>query len=279
MPDAGWYQNPDGSASMRYWDGDAWTSNISLRPTAPPRQPKPRQPTQPVASLPSPALMWALTTLVVDVTVVAVFSVIYRLVARPPLILGLLLYYGCVYGVLYASCRTFSRRHGSGSLRTDYGLCLEWRDSYRGLGVWLLGSICAAVAASPFIQRSRFQGTNTQALQHYRHNPGVYVALAFIAIVAAPFFEELFFRGLLFRALLGRLPVAVAITLQAVVFGLIHYNPYYGTHNVSVVVALGTIGIVLGWSANRFARLGPGMVAHCLQNTLAVVAALARRAS
>src|SRR5690349_14564875 len=108
MPDAGWYQNPDGSASMRYWDGDAWTSNISLRPSAPPRQPKPREPRQPAAPLPSPALTWALTTLVVDIAVIAVFSVCYRLVARPPIVPGLLLYYGCVYGVLYASCRTFS---------------------------------------------------------------------------------------------------------------------------------------------------------------------------
>jgi len=279
MPEAGWYQNPDGSASMRYWDGSAWTSNISLRPSGAPRQSKPHESRKSAAPLPAPALVWALTTFAVDIAVVVVFSVFYRFVARPPIIPGLVLYYGCVYGFLYVSCRRFSRRHGSGSLRTDYGLSFTWRDSYRGLGVWLLGTVCAAIAASPFISRSRFQGTNTQALQHYRHSPGVYVVLALVAVVAAPFFEELFFRGLLFRALLGRLPVAVAIASQAVVFGLIHYNPYYGTHNVSVLVALGTLGAVLGWSANRFARLGPGMVAHCLQNTLAVVAALARRAN
>lgn len=46
---AGWYQNPDGSATIRYWDGQAWATNIeplpdSVRPTT----------NQPVADLPTP---------------------------------------------------------------------------------------------------------------------------------------------------------------------------------------------------------------------------------
>jgi membrane protease YdiL (CAAX protease family) len=225
--------------------------------------------------LPRPALAWTVITSAVGVIVVAGFTLVYRHVARPPIIPGLLLYYGCLYGLLFSSCRAFSLRHGSGNLRRDYGLSLRLKDSYRGVGVYLLANIAAGLAIAPFIHQSRLQGTNTQTLTNYRHRPADFIVIALIATLAAPFFEELFFRGLLFHALLGRMHRGWAILTQAAVFGSAHYNPYSGTHNVSVIVAVTAMGLVLGWSAMRFRRLGPGMVAHFLKNVTAVLAILA----
>jgi hypothetical protein len=210
----------------------------------------------------------------IDVVVVIAFTLCYRHVARPPVLLGLLLYYGAIYGVLFTACSRFSRRHGTGSLTADYGLDLRWRDSYRGLGVLLLANIVTSIAIGAFAHQPRFQGSNTQALTHFRDSASIYAGLALVAIGAAPFFEELFFRGLLLRGLLGRTSVGVAVVIQASVFGLAHYDPYTGTHNVGVIVAVGATGLVLGWSAVYFHRLGPGMVAHGLRNLGAVLAVL-----
>jgi membrane protease YdiL (CAAX protease family) len=220
-------------------------------------------------------LAWAVKTIAVAVAVVVAFTIVYRHIARPPIIAGLLLYYAALYGTLYVSCRAFSTRHGSGSLATDYGVDLRARDSYRGLGVYLLANIASAIAVAPFLHTSRFQGTNTQSLTDYRHDAGVFFVLVLVAVVAAPFFEELFFRGLLFRALLGRMRPAWAVLVQGVVFGSAHYNPYMGTHNVTVIVAVAAMGVVLGWSALHFRRLGPGMIAHFLKNLTAVLAVVA----
>ena len=271
LPPAGWYPDPWHQAPSRWWDGHTWTGSVSASmPPAPPRPPRPR-----AAPLPGPALSWAVTTVVVAAAVVVAFTWFYRHVARPPVVPGLLLFYACLYGTLFGSCTLFSMRHGSGSLAADYGLDLRLRDSYRGLGVYLLANIASAIAVAPFLHTSRFQGTNTQSLTDYRDEVAVYLTLALIAVVAAPFFEELFFRGMLFRALLGRVPWGWAVVAQALVFGSAHYNPYIGSHNVSVIVAITAMGVVLGWSAMYFRRLGPGMVAHFLKNLTAVLAILA----
>ena len=229
-----------------------------------------------MASLPPPALAWALGALAASVAAAACLTVAYRNVARPPVIPGVLLFYGCLYGILFGTCVRYSRRHGTGSLSADFGLNIRLRDSYRGLGVLVLANLAAGLAISPFVHQSRFQGSNTQALGHYRHDAKVYVVLALVAVLAAPFFEELFFRGLVYRALLGRIPRGWALLVQGAVFGSMHYNPYAGAHNVSVVVAITAMGVVLGWSADRFRRLGPGMVAHSLKNLTAVLVLLAQ---
>jgi membrane protease YdiL (CAAX protease family) len=268
LPSPGWYQDPSQEAPFRWWSGEVWTASTATRTDA-------ARPTATVSPLPKPALAWAIGAVACAVVVVAGFTFTYRHIARPPAIPGLLLYFACLYGVLFGACRGFSLRHGSGSLAADFGLDLRLRDSYRGLGIFFVANIASAIAVAPFIHQSHLQGTNTQALTNYRHQPAVFVVVTLIATVAAPFFEELFFRGLLFRALLGRMRPGWALVIQAAVFGSAHYNPYQGSHNVSVIAAITAMGIVLGWSALHFQRLGPGMVAHFLKNVTAVLAILA----
>jgi len=49
----------------------------------------------------------------------------------------------------------------------------------------------------------------------------------------------------------------------------VHVDPLRGAGNVSVVVSTGVLGVVFGWSALRYGRLGPSMVAHAVQNSVA----------
>jgi membrane protease YdiL (CAAX protease family) len=88
-----------------------------------------------------------------------------------------------------------------------------------------------------------------------------------VAATIVPFAEELFFRGLGVRALafLGSL---VAILGTALVFGLGH----------GILVALPVFvafGVALAWVRLRSDSVWPGIVAHGLFNTLALVAVYA----
>src|SRR5439155_8914511 len=97
-----------------------------------------------------------------------------------------------------------------------------------------------------------------------------------LVLAGAPFVEELFFRGLLLRSLLPVLGTRGAIAAQALVFAGLHLRPSYGLGNVSLVVAIGTMGVVQGMVAERYRRLGPVMVAHSLFNLPGLLAIATR---
>lgn len=167
-----------------------------------------------------------------------------------------------------------SRRYGSASLRRDYGLALGRVDP-----LWGVVAAAAALAVAELVlvvfSGSKFAGSNDEVLtQQQGHKAGL-VVVSLIVAVGAPFFEELFFRGFLRTALQARFGAHGAVWLQAGFFGLAHLGEATTTAgNVSVVLAMVLVGAVLGYAAKFTGRLGPGMVAHCLFNLLAVVSVL-----
>jgi membrane protease YdiL (CAAX protease family) len=181
-----------------------------------------------------------------------------------------------LWAALIGACVRYSRRRGSDDLRSDFGWQVRWRDLWRGFGVFWIG-VCAVGLVESFITDPRYQGTNTEVPRHFKGDTAGFLLVAIITAVGAPLVEELFFRGLLLRGLTGKFGTRPAVLLQAVVFGLAHVNPLQGTHNVSVLAFAFTLGIVLGWAAIHFRSLGPGMVAHGIQNTLAMVVVLTTR--
>jgi membrane protease YdiL (CAAX protease family) len=101
-----------------------------------------------------------------------------------------------------------------------------------------------------------------------------FAVVTLIAEVGAPVVEELFFRGLIRTALTRRLGPHGAIWAQAVLFAFAHFGEATGWANVSVLVALGLLGVVLGYTAWLTNRLGAGMVAHGLFNLTAALVIL-----
>lgn len=179
---------------------------------------------------------------------------------------------GVLYGILLWTAAQVRSRAGGGSYADLFGWRFEWpADIANGLLVALLGTVLSTVAAVVFIESERFSGENTELMRHFRHDLPAYVVVVLLAVVAAPIVEELFFRGVLLPVLADRLGADRALFVQAALFGLMHVDPYAGTHNVSVVVGVGAIGWVLGWSAHHYRRLGPGIVAHAVRNGLTVV--------
>jgi membrane protease YdiL (CAAX protease family) len=178
--------------------------------------------------------------------------------------------------VLLVTCRRYSRRHGTGDLRHDYGVAFVRRDLWSGLGRFGMGLLYVGLVQS-FINDPRLQGTNTGVERHFRGQLAPFLVLAVCDVVGAPVIEELFFRGLLLRGLLARMRPRYAVFVQAAVFGLAHVNPFIGLHNVSVFAFATTLGVVLGFAALRYRRLGPGVVAHGLQNLVAMTFVFAGR--
>lgn len=101
-----------------------------------------------------------------------------------------------------------------------------------------------------------------RALEQLVEQPSLGAAIVLFALVPAVC-EELLFRGVLARALAGRLPLAGAAALSALVFAGYH---------LSIVQALPTLtfGAALGVLAIRADSVLPAIVAHALNNTIAI---------
>jgi membrane protease YdiL (CAAX protease family) len=178
---------------------------------------------------------------------------------------------GVLYGILLWVTRQVQIRTGGGSAADTFGFRFERKDVGYGFLVFLMATVLSTLVVAVFIESERLRGENTELIRHFRDDIPAYVVVVLLAVVAAPLVEELFFRGVLLPVLTDRLGAARALLAQAVLFGLVHVDPYAGTHNVSVVVAVAAMGWVLGWSAHHYGRLGPGIVAHAMRNALTVV--------
>ena len=87
----------------------------------------------------------------------------------------------------------------------------------------------------------------------------------FLAVVAAPFMEEIFFRGFLFNALRARFPLRVAIVLQAILFGFAH------PINLSYMCGTAIIGLVLGVVYQWRKTILTPMLVHGFYNGLMMI--------
>ncbi len=76
--------------------------------------------------------------------------------------------------------------------------------------------------------------------------------------------EELLFRGYVQSRLTKRLPPIVAIGIASAVFAVFHLDPVH-------VVAVFPIGVWMGWLSFRSGSIFPAMLAHLINNVLAVL--------
>jgi membrane protease YdiL (CAAX protease family) len=145
-----------------------------------------------------------------------------------------------------------------------------------GLLVSFIARFAGFILLIPLVMINRHLiGSDVAPLRGARHDPSVLVAVVLLVVIGAPFIEELFFRGLLLRSLRSLAGAAGAIFVQGLVFGALHMRPSYGLGNVSIFVVIAAMGIIQGVVAERFRRLGPGIVAHGFFNLFALLLALA----
>ncbi|HEU5071707.1 MAG TPA: type II CAAX endopeptidase family protein [Verrucomicrobiae bacterium] len=93
---------------------------------------------------------------------------------------------------------------------------------------------------------------------------GRFGSMFFTIVIVAPVMEELLFRGLILRGLLGRFRPWTAVLMSAMLFGLMHVNPWQ-------MVPTFFLGWVFGWFYLRTGSLWPCVAAHALNNLLFLV--------
>ena len=96
---------------------------------------------------------------------------------------------------------------------------------------------------------------------------GGMLALLTIAVALGPgLAEELFFRGYMQTRLVRRYGPALALAVTAACFGLLHFDLVH-----TPVAAV--LGVFLGWATERTGTIVPAMVAHVVNNLVAVLTA------
>ena len=163
-----------------------------------------------------------------------------------------------------------TRTFGTGSIGDDLGLRFRPVDLALAVVIALGGILASAltqVLLSPF---PRLLGSNTGFIEDQRGTVAGVIVITVSTLVGAPIVEELFFRGLVLRGLFPKLGW-VGVGVQALVFGLIHFDPTEGLGNVGVIIGVGAFGLVQGAAAARIGRIGPTILSHSLFNALAVV--------
>jgi membrane protease YdiL (CAAX protease family) len=267
LPPAGWY--PVDADQLGYWDGTRWT--VLPAPAAPhtPFGEEERH----VPTLRSWVGVVVGFGVAIGLTALVAFSLrdvdttsnAWLVVGVVPIWLGLL-----------AGCVVASTRSGI-SLKESWGLPRTRRGWFRavgiGIGFGVIIRVVSGLAVAPLIPFI----DEEERLPWGQLAPLLDVDTTFlwmfglIAVVGAPLFEEAFFRGVLQTTLLGRVAVPVAVGVQGVVFGLIHYSfGESGMLNLMTVIAITVAGVGFGWLAWWSQTLVTAVVAHATFNAVAL---------
>jgi membrane protease YdiL (CAAX protease family)/Tfp pilus assembly protein PilF len=100
-------------------------------------------------------------------------------------------------------------------------------------------------------------------------DPLAVAVAAFLAVVCAPFLEELLFRGMLQRVLINGIGTHLGVVAAAVLFGAMHLG------EPLTVPPLIVLGLAAGWLREASGSLWPAVLLHMLNNALAAAGALA----
>ena len=286
-PTAAWYPDPGGPPSrLRWWDGVRWTGWVSVdgvvlaSPVPAPGTEATASPDDPRMELGAKALGLTLASVAWSIALtvasgVAAVALGFDSDAQLLVAGALGLYTGLVLG-----CVVVHRQHGTpGRFREDFGLTYGRGDWWRGLvaslaarGGGMVLAIIVAVGLGDLLDGREIDQLPTSG--DGDPTAAFLITFAIVAVIVAPIVEELFFRGLLLRALEGVMPDWAALLVQGVLFGLAHISFGAGLVNVLVVLPIGFAGLALGWLAQRYRRLGPGILGHAWFNLVAVVVTL-----
>ena len=265
-PQPGWYQDPWAQSWYRWWNGESWTPTVhpSEVVLAEPRPPHVSRTFAPIASV---AILAA--------TFVAIVITRYVLdeidLARDWVVV--VIAYTLLFGMMTGASIGLSRLLGTGSLKEDFGFTIKVDDIGWG-ALTCAGSIVARIILLAFLSSQVDDPVRDPGRSIDIHGAAL-AAFAVAALVGAPLIEELVFRGVLQRSLTKVVGAPAAIAAQALLFAAYHFVPDGSGYSTFYFAALAVFGAAAGIAAERTGRLGPGMVAHFLNNLLPILVLVA----
>lgn len=271
-PRAGWYPDPYGGVWARYFDGRRWTPYTTYDPrvasfAAPPEE-------HPV--LPLRVMLGAMVVLFGSLLLER--DLIDRLLDRDwPVFfyMGIAVVVG--YGPSVLWLWFASRRWGTGDVFADLGIRFRWQDLGWGPLIWLCTAVAVAATVGIIQVFDIPYRSNLDVGQSlFAPERTATASLVLSSVVFAPVIEEPIFRGAVMRGLLSRTHATVAITIQGVLFGAVHFDPDYGKEGIGLVIALSVAGIGLGTACYLMRRLGPVIIAHAVLNSVAMMVVISR---
>jgi membrane protease YdiL (CAAX protease family) len=280
-PAPAWYANPDDAATWRWWDGHRWTAFTEpapapYRPWFPPRDRSAGDAGE--VRLRGGGWVALAGFVLAEVASIAIVLGALALGASERSVLLLVLSELGLWAGLVSACLFAVRRYGTGSLR-DLGLVRpRWLDVGTGAVTSVVARVVGAALALVLVlllpHESYTKGTSLLD----QSSPGVLAMLVVgvIAVVGAPIVEELFFRGLVQGALQPRIGARAAVVVQAIAFGLVHYQVGMGIGTFAITFAVvGVSGLLFGVLRWHTHHLAAGMFAHAAFNLVAVVVTFA----
>ena len=137
------------------------------------------------------------------------------------------------------------------------GRDLAWGGAFLALAVLLV--IVVALVSSLILKPDQSPQRDLQELLRSLSGWGPTLALFLTVAGLAPFFEELLFRGFLLPVLARKQGLAVALTLSALLFAIIHLQP-------AGLPVLGTLGLVMGLAMRHTGSLRTPILLHACWN-------------
>ena len=93
-------------------------------------------------------------------------------------------------------------------------------------------------------------------------------SMSFLGVFFAPFAEEVFFRGFLQPVFVRKFGVNFGVVLVALTFSLLHV---LYLDNISALLSIITVGLILSFAKEKTVSLIPCIIAHFLNNSMAVI--------
>ena len=184
----------------------------------------------------------------------AEFAAIYGVVISYPVMF--------IPPLLYASAQ--SRRNEY----FDLGYALD-SNNFGRMGGWKLGLIVSIATIAAAFMTDSLTKIMPEAPQWFEDamnsimDAPTWLTLLSVSIFA-PLFEEWLCRGLVLRGLLQKKSPAVAISLSALFFAVLHMNPWQA-------IPAFILGLLFGYVYYRTGSLKLTMLMHCVNNTFAVI--------
>jgi membrane protease YdiL (CAAX protease family) len=252
VPPAGWYPDPT-NGGTRFFDGHRWA----------PAQPAFEE-REAHSTLPLVAALGALGVLIASLLVGRTLGAIVAEVGPDVLGFVVAVVFGYAPSVLWAIY--VMRRWGDGT-PSSVGWRFRWVDLGWGPLTWLSAVASQLVMYTLVVRLFHIPlSSNVDDVKGPDVTLAYQIVTVLVAVVAAPFVEELVFRGVILRGFLSRMGPVVAITLQGLLFGFAHSDPSRGAGNLGLALVLSAVGIALGTSAFLTRRIGPTVCAHAIFN-------------